>query len=74
MKSEPDFEHIYPIADCTKCGAKEVPFNAVWMPSSGGEMIKLTYCLNCQDGEEMDNIKGYMSLLELEDLGWDTEL
>jgi len=74
MKPEPDDEYIYPIADCTRCGAKEVPFNTVWWSSLDGELVKLTYCLNCQQGEEMVNIKGYVSLLELEDLEWDTEL
>ena len=73
MKSEPDDEHIYPIADCTKCEAKEVPFSTVWLPYEDGYK-KITYCLNCHDGEEMENIKGYISLLELEEAEWVSEL
>ena len=72
MKSKPDDDHIYPIADCTKCGSKEVPFNTVWWPYEDGYR-KVTYCLNCHYGEP-ENIKGYISLLELEEMEWDTEL
>ena len=72
MKSEPDDEHIYPIADCTNCGAKEVPFNITWL-HDGATLIEVTYCLNCHWGEP-ENIKGYVSLLELEEREMDTEL
>ena len=72
MKPEPDSEYYYPIADCTTCGAKDVPFNITWLPDSGGYR-QLTYCLNCHQGDPK-NIKGYVSLIELEEMEWDSEL
>jgi len=72
LKQEPDDEYYYPIADCTTCGAKDVPFNTVWL-LDGSNYRQLTYCLNCHDGEPR-NIKGYISLIDLEDSEWDTEL
>ena len=73
LKPKPSDEYYYQIADCTTCGAKDVPFNIAWLSGEGGIQIRLTYCLNCHDGE-LKNIKGYVSLLNLEEEEWDTEL
>ena len=71
-KLEEDSEYYYPIADCTSCGAKDVPFNSIYMPSPSG-YSKLTYCLNCHQGE-LGKVKGYVSLIDLEDTDWSIEL
>lgn len=74
MKLGPDLEYIYPIIDCPICGKVGVPVGEFSFLEN--DSYKITkYCLNChQTINEMLTPKGYVSILELEEEGWDTEL
>jgi len=74
MKQILDDEYTYPIADCPHCGTKGVPFNIWWHNTDDG-YVKSVYCLNChEDSNTLVNLSGYASMIELEDMEWDTEL
>jgi len=74
MKSEPDFDYIYPVIDCPICGKEDVPVGELGFIDDGS-LKMLRYCLNChQPLNEMPTPKGYASILELEEEGWNTEL
>ena len=70
LKPEDSF-NIFPVMDCTSCGRANMPF---------GEMPFLVdyklvyYCLNCQVMVGLIKPKGYVSLLDLEETGWSTEI
>lgn len=64
---------IYPVADCPNCGKQNIPFGTLSFIEDG--MLRTTtYCLNCHNFVEKILPKGYLSTLELEEGGWDTEL
>lgn len=67
MKPEQDFEYLFPVADCTSC-SKLVPF------AYTNTTIPIPYCLNCHQVPSKLNSKGYVSLLDLEELELSTEL
>ena len=73
MKPEPDLDYIYPVADCPNCDKRDMPFGTLSYIVNG--ILKtMTYCLNCHNSVEEIVPKGYLSMLELEDSEWNTEL
>lgn len=73
MKPEPDFDYIYPVADCPNCGKQDIPFGTLSFIEDGMPKT-ITYCLSCHTKVEGIVPTGYMSMLELEEKGWDREL
>ena len=71
LKPTSDDEYYYPVADCTNCGKLDIPFGIFYNPYEIADIRY--YCLNCHEGE-LKNIKGYVSLIDLEDSEWDREL
>ena len=63
LKDKPDFEYIYPIADCTECG-QERPFGILCGPIDDSLLCPY-YCLGCKTIVPSPKAKGYVSLLEL---------
>lgn len=71
LKPKPDLEYNYPIADCTNCGEKDVPFGVFCNPY---EIVDTKYyCLKCHQFSRPE-FKGYVSLIDLEKTEWDIEL
>ena len=71
---ERDAEHIFPVVDCPKCGMIDAPYGISCLPG-GEEFITRWYCLNCSHSTlERPKIKGWCSLLDLENTNWDSEL
>ena len=73
MRTEPDFDYIYPVTDCPNCGKQDVPFGTLPVIDNGMLRTRI-YCLNCHNFVEEIVPKGYLSTLELEEGGWDIEL
>lgn len=67
-------EGQYPVGDCFACGAKDIPFGVLLIKIEGGEYSALTYCLKCHQPVKNLKAKGYVSLQDLEDAGWASEL
>ena len=74
MKSEPDLDYIYPLGDCSNCGKLNVPFGTLYYQDEFGMPETMLYCLNCHTKVEEIVPKGYLSILELEEMGWNIEL
>jgi len=82
MKTQPDDEHFIPIMDCLECGEKDVPLSTVgpWVHpdrfDEEGKPIEIwiSSCPKC-DRVPLDEseIKGYVSMEELEEMGWKRE-
>ncbi len=69
VQLSPDMEHMFPVCDCPKCGRADTPFGVY--ASSGEEITVLYYCLNCDYvTTESKYIKGWVTLLDLEDCDW----
>ena len=73
LKPEPDFEYVYPIIDCPICGEINVPVSQLHLINDGLPKT-INYCLKCHQVIEELKPKGYVSMLELEEIGWDSEL
>ena len=73
MKSIEDDEYYFAIIDCPKCGMKDVPINRTYI-RQGVEYVPMVYCLNCHLDPGDVKPKGYISLIELEEMEWDIEL
>lgn len=73
MRPESDLEYRYPVADCPLCGEKDVPFGVIYFVD-GGIRGTYQYCLSCNHISGEIKVKGYVSYLDLEDLGWETNL
>jgi len=73
MKPDPDFDYIYPVADCPNCGTTDIPFGTFSFIDDG-MLVRMMYCLNCHTKVSEVVPKGYLSILELEEKGLDTEL
>ena len=74
MRPEQDLEYIYPITDCTACG-KSVPFGLAGPFLVDMGVIRIQYCLNCgQTPSQEVKTKGYVSLLDLEEMGLGSNL
>ena len=67
---ERDEFYCYPVGDCTTCGAVGVPFAEIALPN----YTQLKYCLSCHSGSKPNPVKGYVSLLDLEEFEWDVEV
>ena len=75
MKPESDFDYIYPVSDCPNCGKQDVPFGTLYFQDEFGMPQAMIYCLSCHTKiEKMVLIKGYLSILEMEESGWNSEL
>ena len=72
MKPIQDEEYCFPVYDCTNCRKKNVPFNEYWTDRE--PFIKFIYCLNCLQTTEIIKPSGYVSMIDLEEMEWDTEL
>ena len=71
---ERDTEHIFPVVDCLDCGMIDAPYGISCLPG-GGEFITRWYCLNCSHVTALrPEIKGWCSILDLEECGWESEL
>ena len=70
VAEEQDYEHPFPVADCPTCSKKDVPFGFSGPFIVDGTPICYYYCLNCGATPIGDLvIKGYVSMLDLEEAG-----
>lgn len=66
--------HIFPVVDCPKCKLIAAPYG-ISVLSNGIEYITRWYCLNCGHSVlERPDIKGWVSLVDIEEANWETEL
>jgi len=73
LKSQSDY-YCYPVVDCPECKETDVPYG-VFSSSNSEEYITHYYCLNCKHSTlQKPEIKGWITLLDLEECGWDSEL
>jgi len=75
MQKTQDKKHPVPVIDCPSCGKKNSPLTTVGpFIKKGKPDIYVSGCSNCDRvplGES--EIKGYISIEELEAMGWSKE-
>ena len=72
MSPEKSEIHLFPVADCKACKTNDVPFNE--MRISKEPYTKIIYCLKCKVPVDEITPKGYLSIVDLEELDWAIEL
>ena len=68
LKTKSD-DNTYPVVDCPACGQQDVPCVIDWYVFMGK-----MFTLCCHELVEKPVIKGWVSLVDLEDTGWDGEI
>ena len=59
----------YPVVDCPLCNKKDVPVAFLYF-----EIKPIPYCLGCHCVIEKLEPKGYVSLIDLEECEWNSEI
>lgn len=73
MKDKPDEEHFIPLIDCPECGAKDQPASHSGPWVKGKKEVHIWSCPNCDAVLNLENDlkpKGWISIRELEAMGW----
>ncbi len=70
----PSMDNCFPVALCPNCMRANTPFGITIL--TGDELTVLYYCLNCgfPIQKYLQDIVGWVSIIDLEEKWWDDEL